>query len=70
MIYRWDTDGRPFQFDRPGEHGLGTKSYGEGILTAAEAREAVVDSIRDAILAHYDPTEAMGRAIEAGPSPR
>jgi hypothetical protein len=50
-----------FHFDRPAEHGLGPKSFGEGILTAPEARESVVDSIRDAALAHYDPSDAFAR---------
>ena len=64
----WQTIEQPFQFDRPSEHGLAVKSFGEGVLTAPEARELVVDSIRDAILAHFDPTDAMGRVIDAGPA--
>ena len=53
----WETTELRFQFDRPAEHGLGPKSFGEGVLTAPEAREQVVDSIRDAVLAHYDPSD-------------
>lgn len=64
----WQTTDQTFKFDRPSEHGLSAKSFGEGVLTAAEARELVVDSIRDAILAHFDPTDAMGRVIDAGPA--
>ena len=55
----WQSTDLRFQFDRPAEHGLGPKSFGEGVLTAPEAREQVVDSIRDAILAHYDPGVAF-----------
>ena len=55
-----------FKFDRPGEHGLATRSFGEGVLTATEAREVVVDQIRDELLRHYDPslcmTDATGHA--------
>ena len=39
---------------------------GRRALTAAEAREAVVDSLRDALLAHYDPADAAGWYGEAG----
>ena len=66
----WQTSEQPFQFDRPSEHGLGTKSYADGVLTAPEAREQVVDSIRDAVLAHYDPSDAVARAVDAGPVPQ
>ena len=62
----WQVSEQPFEFDRPSEHGLGTKSFGEGVLTGVEAREAVVDSIRDAILAHYDPTDAASRSGDGG----
>lgn len=60
---------RPFQFDRPAEHGLAARSFGEGAVPTAEAREAAVDSIRDAVLAHYDPTDAAARwaGVEDGP---
>jgi hypothetical protein len=63
----WQAIEQPFQFDRPSEHGLAARSFGEGVLTAPEAREGVVDSIRDAVLAHFDPADAMGRVIDAGP---
>lgn len=66
----WQTNDQPFRFDRPAEHGLATRSYGEGVLTAIEARELVVDSIRDAVLAHYDPADAADRAAEIGPVAR
>ena len=66
----WQPNDQPFQFDRPAEHGLAPRSYGEGVLTATEARELVVDSIRDAVLAHYDPTDAADRAVEIGPVAR
>ena len=59
-----------FQFDRPAEHGLGPKSFGEGVLTAPEARESVVDSIRDAVLTHYDPGDAWAENSNLGPVAR
>jgi hypothetical protein len=54
----WESTELRFQFDRPAEHGLGPKSFGDGALTAPEAREQVVDSIRDGVLAHFDPGDA------------
>ena len=58
-----ESTGLRFQFDRPAERGLGPKSFGEGFLTAPEARESVVDRIRDAVLTHFDPSDASWAAI-------
>jgi len=55
-----------FQFDRPAERGLGPKTFGEGVLTAPEARESVVDSIRDAALAHFDPSDGRAGDVDLG----
>jgi hypothetical protein len=60
----WEPKELRFQFDRPAEHGLGPKSFADGVLTAPEAREQVVDSIRDGVLAHYDPSDAW--AVTSG----
>jgi len=60
----WESTELRFQFDRPAEHGLGPKSFGDGVLTAPEAREQVVDSIRDGVLAHFDPSDAC--AVTSG----
>ena len=58
--------GDEFQFDRPAEHGLAPRTYGEGSLPGADAREAVADRLRDALLANYDPSEELNRMAESG----
>ena len=62
----WESTELRFPFDRPAEHGLGPKSLGDGIFTAPEAREQVVDSIRDAVLAHFDPSDVPAGTVDAG----
>ena len=62
--------GGAFQFDRPAEHGLAPRTYGEGAFPGAEAREAVADRLRDALLANYDPSEELTRMAEAGRAPQ
>ncbi len=54
-----------FQFDRPAEHGLAPRSFGEGSFARPETREAIADLIRDEILRHCDPADAISR--HAGP---
>ena len=51
----------PFQFDRPGEHGFGPRTAGEGVAAAAEAQEALADRLRDEVLRNVDPLEEMTR---------
>jgi hypothetical protein len=55
-----------FEFDRPYSHGLSAPSFGEGAFTGVEAREVLVDLIRDAVLRHYDPSETL---VQAGADP-
>ena len=50
-----------FQFDRPYSRGLATPTFSEGALVHPQAREGLVDLIRDAILRHYDPAEELAR---------
>ena len=50
-----------FRFDRPGENGLVGVRLSEGALTSTDAVEAVVDQLRDALLAHFDPGEQLAR---------
>ena len=50
-----------FQFDPPYSRGLSSTTFGEGVWVSAEAREGMVDLIRDAILRHYDPAEELAR---------
>jgi hypothetical protein len=57
--------GEAFQFDRPAEHGLAPRTYGEGTFPGPEAREVVADRLRDALLANYDPSEELTRMLEA-----
>jgi hypothetical protein len=62
--------GDPFQFDRPAEHGLAPRTYGEGSFPGAEAREAAADRLRDALLVNYDPSEELTRMAEASQTPQ
>ena len=61
--------GDTFQFDRPAEHGLAPRTYGEGSLPGADAREVVADRLRDALLANYDPSEELTRMAESRQTP-
>ena len=54
-----------FQFDRPGENGLFGVRLSEGALTSIDVMEAVVDQLRDARLANYDPGEQLARHTDA-----
>ena len=63
----------PFRFDRPGEHGFGPRTAGEGVAAAAEAQEAVADRLRDEVLRNVDPLDELTRhadaaALRGGPS--
>ena len=62
--------GDTFQFDRPAEHGLAPRTYGDGTFPGPEAREAVADRLRDALLANYDPSEELTRMAESVREPR
>ena len=57
---------RPFEFDRPAEHGLGPRLYGDGVLTTLETREAIVDLMRDEVLRHVDVADMLAQT--AGPA--
>ena len=61
--------GDEFQFDRPAEHGLAPRIYGEGSFPASDAREVVADRLRDALMANYDPSEELTRMTDAGQIP-
>ncbi len=55
----------PFQFDRPGEHGFGPRTAGEGVAAAAEAQEALADRLRDEAVRNVDPLDELTRLADA-----
>ena len=51
----------PFQFDRPGEHGFGPRTAGEGVAAGPEALDVLADRLRDEVLRNVDPFEELTR---------
>ena len=66
------TDEKPFEFDPPGIHGkLWLASPGSaGVPADDEARELMMDHMRDAALCHYDPMEELARMADPGRCPQ
>jgi hypothetical protein len=51
-----------FEFDRPSQTGFGPKTFGDGAVDNPEAVEQIADRVRDEILRHVDPADAVSDA--------